>query len=126
MSKTINVAVPSMGKGGLDAERSSHFGRCDCFSILSFDEKKKFIECRIVENPPHVEGGCLAPVNLLAARKVNAIVVGGIGGRPLAGFQSVGIEVLVSEGDYVKDVKENFEKGKVSPISADFVCGGHH
>lgn len=126
MSKNINVAVPSMGKGGLDAERSSHFGRCDGFSILSFDEKKKFIECRIVENPPHVEGGCLAPVNLLAANNVDAIVVCGIGGRPLAGFQSAGIEVLVSDGNLVKDVKENYEKGKVSPISANFACGGHH
>lgn len=126
MSKTIKVAVPSMGKGGLDAERSSHFGRCDCFSLLTFDENKKFVECSVIANPPHVDGGCMAPVNLLAANKVNAIVVGGIGGRPLAGFNSVGIEVLVSDGDFVKNVKENYEAGKVAPISSDFVCGGHH
>lgn len=126
MSKTIRVAVPSIGNGGLEAQRSPHFGRCDCFSILTFDEKNKFVECKVIENPPHVEGGCLAPVNLLAANKVNAIVVGGIGGRPLAGFKSVGIDVLVTGGDFVKDVRENYEKGKVAPISDDFVCGGHH
>jgi len=126
MSETIKIAVPSIGKGGLDAERSSHFGRCDCFSVLNFDENKKFVDCSIIQNPPHVDGGCLTPVNLLAANKVNAIVVGGIGGRPLAGFQSVGIEVLICEGNYVKDVRRNYESGKIAPISSEFVCGGHH
>jgi len=126
MSKDIRIAVPSNEKGGLEAERSGHFGRCDCFTVLIYDKDKKFKSVEIVENPPHVEGGCLTPVNLLASHKVSAIVVGGIGGRPLAGFQSVGIEVLVSDGTHVKDVKENYEKGKVSPISAEHVCGGHH
>lgn len=115
-----------MEKGGLEAERSGHFGRCDCFTVLIYDKDKKFKGVEMIENPPHVEGGCLAPVNILASKKVNAIVVVGIGGRPLAGFQSAGIEVLVSDGSRVKDVKENYENGKVSAISAGHVCGGHH
>jgi predicted Fe-Mo cluster-binding NifX family protein len=35
----------------------------------------------------------MVPVNLLAQHKVNALVVGGIGMRPLMGFRQVGINV---------------------------------
>ena len=34
MSETMKLAVPSMGEGGLEAERSGHFGHCDCFTIV--------------------------------------------------------------------------------------------
>ncbi|MEZ7891293.1 MAG: NifB/NifX family molybdenum-iron cluster-binding protein [Candidatus Wallbacteria bacterium] len=125
MSKKIKVAVPSLIPGGLDAERSGHFGRCDCFTLLKYDENKKFEGAEIVQNPPHVEGGCLAPVNLLAQNGATAIVVQGIGMRPLTGFRNAGIEVLICDGSHVKDVKENYEKGNVSEITENHVCGGH-
>lgn len=61
----MKLAVPTMGQGGLDGERSGHFGHCDCFTIV--DIKNGNIEnVSILENPPHIEGGCLRPVNLLA------------------------------------------------------------
>jgi len=121
----MRLAVPSMAPGGIDAERSGHFGRCDFFTILNFDDDKKYTGCDIVENPPHVEGGCLAPVNLLAGHEVDAIVVMGIGMRPLMGFKSVGIQVLVSEGGVVSEVRDHFVKGEVGAIQENQVCGGH-
>ena len=41
MSKenTTVLAVPSNGAGGLEAERSGHFGRCDCFTIVEIAER---------------------------------------------------------------------------------------
>lgn len=88
----MKLAVPTMGQGGLDGERSGHFGHCDCFTIV--DIKNGNIEnVSILENPPHIEGGCLRPVNLLADAGVNTLIAAGMGARPLMGFQGVGITV---------------------------------
>jgi predicted Fe-Mo cluster-binding NifX family protein len=92
MESVMKLAVPTMGQGGLDGERSGHFGHCDCFTIV--DIKNGNIEnVSILENPPHIEGGCLRPVNLLADAGVNTLIAAGMGARPLMGFQGVGITV---------------------------------
>ena len=53
---------------------------------------------RSCTNAPHTEGGCMAPVLVLAEHNVDAIVVDGIGGRPLMGFNQVGIAVHAGVG----------------------------
>ena len=91
--KTIRIAIPSELPGGLDAQRAGHFGRCACFTLVDVvDEEVRDVE--ILQNAPHTEGGCMAPVLVLAENNVDAIVVQGIGGRPLMGFNQVGIAVL--------------------------------
>lgn len=92
MEGVLKLAVPTTGEGGLECERSGHFGHCDCFTIV--DIKDGEIEnVTVLANPPHAEGGCLRPVNLLADNGVNALVAGGMGMRPLMGFQDVGITI---------------------------------
>lgn len=121
----IVLAVPSNGQGGLDAERSGHFGRCDCFTVVEIADGA-IVDTRIVANPPHVEGGCLRPVNLLAGEGVNALVVGGIGGRPLAGFNDAGITVYFdNQVPLVRTIAELVAEGKVEVIDPSYVCGGH-
>jgi predicted Fe-Mo cluster-binding NifX family protein len=118
------VAIPSMNPGGLEAMRSGHFGHCDVFTLVH-TENGEVTEISIVENPPHVQGGCAAPVNLLHQTGAHAIVVGGIGMRPLMGFRQVGIEVYFGpEGETVGMVVEDLLKGKLQLISNQQVCGG--
>ncbi len=118
------LAIPSMAPGGLEAARSGHFGRCDVFTMIHLEDGA-VSQCRVVSNVEHSEGGCLVPVNLLQKEGATSIVVGGIGMRPLMGFKSVGIDVLVGAGDTVGDVVELYLKGEVRPISENDVCGGH-
>jgi len=92
MTDTMRLAVPTNGEGGLEGERSEHFGHCDCFTLVDIEDGK-VKSVSILQNPAHEEGGCLRPVGLLSEAGVNAIVAGGMGGRPLAGFQDAGIEV---------------------------------
>lgn len=125
MSERIVLAVPSMGEGGMDVERSGHFGRCDCFTVVDIVDGA-VAGVRIVANPPHVDGGCLTPVNLLAGEGVNALVVGGIGGRPLAGFNDAGIVVYFdNERPLVSDAVAALIAGEVEIIDPGYVCGGH-
>ncbi len=118
------IAVPSIEKGGLDGVRAGHFGHCDVFTLIDV-ENGEIIEVSTIQNQAHVQGGCMVPVNLLAENKVNALIVGGIGMRPLMGFKQVGIEVYHdSERTDIRPVVEDLIAGKLSIIADNQVCGG--
>ncbi|MBI5440625.1 MAG: NifB/NifX family molybdenum-iron cluster-binding protein [Deltaproteobacteria bacterium] len=123
MNETL-IAVPSMAPGGLDAQRSGHFGRCDAFTLVSIREGA-VVGSRVVPNAEHSEGGCLVPVRILHREGARSVVVGGIGMRPLMGFQDAGIQVLVGPGERVRDVVDAYLSGLVRPIGDSDVCGAH-
>jgi predicted Fe-Mo cluster-binding NifX family protein len=118
------IAVPSVGKGGLEGQRSEHFGHCDTFTLVDV-ENGNIGNVTVVSNAEHSEGGCLVPVNLLASHKVNAIIVAGIGMRPLTGFQQAGIDVYHdSVNPAIKPVVEDLIAGKLQVISSNQTCQG--
>jgi len=121
---TVRVAFPSEGNGGLDGRRAGHFGHCDVFTCI--DVEDGLIKgVSILPNREHVQGGCMVPVNLLAANRVNALVVGGIGMRPLIGFRQVGIEVYHDDQRVeIRPVIEDFIAGILPKINDSQVCGG--
>jgi len=118
------IAVPSVGKGGLDGQRSQHFGHCDAFTLVDVKDGK-ISNVTVINNSAHQEGGCLVPVNTLSNYKVNALVVSGIGLRPLTAFNEVGIDVYhdATCAD-IKPVVESLITGNLSIISRDQTCGG--
>nr|WP_306548764.1 NifB/NifX family molybdenum-iron cluster-binding protein [Desulfobulbus sp.] len=122
----VRLAIPSEGQGGLDGMRAGHFGHCDVFTCIDVEDGQ-IKQVSILANKEHVQGGCMVPVNLLAEAGVNALVVGGIGMRPLMGFKQVGIEVY-HDGvrPEIRPVVEDFVAGKLQHISNDQVCGGGH
>lgn len=118
------IAIPSVAKGGLDGQRSGHFGHCDVFTLVDV-ENGVIKEVSTVPNQSHVQGGCMVPVNLLAGHKVNALIVGGIGMRPLMGFRQAGIDVFHEENrPDIRPVVEDLIAGKLPLIGDDQVCGG--
>ncbi|MBN1904830.1 MAG: NifB/NifX family molybdenum-iron cluster-binding protein [Deltaproteobacteria bacterium] len=118
------IAVPSMDKGGLDGQRAGHFGHCDVFTLVDVKDGK-IDQVTTISNREHVQGGCMVPVNLLAEHNVNALVVGGIGMRPLMGFRQVGINVYHdATRPEIRPVVEDLIAGKLPVISDDQVCGG--
>ena len=123
--KTL-LAVPSCLPGGLDAEMGMHFGHCDIYTLVEIEDGK-ILNVSTMDNPPHQQGGCLAPVQLLAQAGVKALLAGGMGMRPLMGFQQVGVDVYFA-GQYptVGAAVQAFLEGKLPPFSTDFTCGGGH
>ncbi len=118
------IAIPSIETGGLDGKRSGHFGHCDVFTLV--DVKGGEIESvTTISNQSHVQGGCMVPVNLLAEHKVKALIVGGIGMRPLMGFRQVGIDVYYDETRHeIRPVVEDLIAGRLPRIEENQVCGG--
>jgi predicted Fe-Mo cluster-binding NifX family protein len=79
-------------------------------------------EVGILHNAAHSEGGCMAPVLLLAEHKVDAIVVDGIGGRPLMGFNQVGIAVHAGVGGDVQTAVHAFIQGGLPVVGLEGAC----
>lgn len=119
------IAVPSIFPGGLDVGVSPHFGQCDVYTLIEI-VGSHIEDVSILPSLPHQHGGCLEPVRMLADMKVTAILVGGIGMRPLTGFNNAGITVYqantkLSVLDAVISVLERTAK----EFTSSDACGGH-
>lgn len=120
------VAVPTAEPGGMDAPVDAHFGHCAMYTLVKIaDGEVKDVSS--VPSCPHVQGGCMAPVNYLADLNVKALISGGMGMRPLMGFNQVGIQVYHGSGaPTVKAAVEAFLHESLPVFTVDQTCGGGH
>ncbi|MGI6220848.1 MAG: NifB/NifX family molybdenum-iron cluster-binding protein [Coriobacteriales bacterium] len=118
----MKIAIPTIGKGGLGAERSGHFGHCDVFSIVEISDGK-VVGISELENPPHEEGGCTRPVKLLYEAGIDGIVAAGMGMRPMRAFADAGISVYYdTQTPNVGDVARLVAAGKVPVMTPENAC----
>jgi predicted Fe-Mo cluster-binding NifX family protein len=118
---TNRIAIPTAGGGGLAAHVDPHFGRCQCFTIVELNDGQPG-KILLLDNPPHQD--CLQPVQLLANHGVSALVVAGIGMRPLAGFMQAGITVYAGNAETAGELVQQFTSGQLQPFDTSQVCGG--
>ena len=125
MSKSV-VAVPSALPGGMEAGMGMHFGHCDIYTIVEVEDGKVLGQSALPPIP-HQQGGCMAPVQYLAQHGVTALLAGGMGMRPLMGFNQMGIQVFFA-GDQpnVGKAVEAFCAGRLAPFTVENTCGGGH
>lgn len=120
------IAIPSTLPGGLEAGVGAHFGHCDLYTIVDVKEGQ-VAEVGTLPNVPHAQGGCLAPVNYLAQNGVTVLISGGMGLRPLMGFNQAGIEVYRgAEAPSVDAAVKAFLRGDLQRFSREHTCGGGH
>ena len=120
------LAIPSANPGGLEAGMGMHFGHCDVFTLVAI-ENGQVKDVRTLANPPHAQGGCLAPVQLLAGKGVKALLAGGMGYRPLMAFNQVGIRVFYAgQLPTVGEGVNAFLAGQLPEFSQEHTCHGGH
>lgn len=120
----VLIAVPSENPGGLKSALGAHFGHCDLYTLVSV-EAGEICQVDVVPNVPHQQGGCMAPVQYLASKGVQQLIAGGMGLRPLMGFNQVGIDVY--HGGMARTVGEAVAsaiEGKLMPFRQEHTCGG--
>jgi predicted Fe-Mo cluster-binding NifX family protein len=121
---SVLIAVPSENPGGLDAGLGAHFGHCDLYTLISIQDGV-IQDVRVVPNVPHQQGGCMAPVQYLAGKGVQQLIAGGMGLRPLMGFNQVGIQVLHGgEARTVGEAVQSAIAGKLPQFQQMHTCGG--
>ena len=120
------IAIPTAAPGGMDAAIDAHFGHCATYTLVDV-ENGSIKGVTVVPSCPHVQGGCMAPVNYLADNKVQALISGGMGMRPLMGFNQVGIQVYHGSGaPTVNAAVQAFLHASLPVFTVDQTCGGGH
>ena len=120
--ENVLLAVPSSGPGGMDAEVNAHFGHCDVYTIVKIEDGK-ITDTKVIPSLPH--GDCLAPVKFLADQGVKALISGGMGMRPLSGFQQNGIDVFHGQGkNSVSEAVNALIAGELPVFPAAAACTG--
>ncbi len=118
------IAIPSAQPGGLEAALGAHFGHCELYTLVSV-ENDKVKDVHVVPNVPHQQGGCMAPVNYLSKKGVKKLIAGGMGLRPLMGFNQVGIEVYFGgQAQTVGEAVIAILASKLRQFSQEHTCGG--
>lgn len=123
----MKLAIPSNNPGGLEAARSDHFGHCEVFTVVSLAPDNTVADVETIVNHGHQAGGCMTPVKILHDANVKAIVVGGLGARPMQGFAQVGIEVYFAGANSTGDVAslvQLFVDGQLPRMQPTQVCQG--
>ena len=118
------IAIPSQTPGGLEAGLGAHFGHCDVYTVVTVDDGQ-IADVKVIPNVPHQQGGCMAPVQHLASNGVNQLIAGGMGLRPLMGFNQVGIQVYF--GGNTRTVGEAVQAmlaGQLPEFQQQHTCGG--
>ena len=122
----MKIAIPSVLPGGLEAQVGAHFGHCDCYTLVDVEDGA-VVKSEVIPSCAHEHGGCLAPVNYLADRGVTVLLAGGMGMRPLTGFNQAGITVYFeNQTPIVGDAAKLVAAGSVPVMSADNACNHHH
>ncbi|MCF8040700.1 MAG: NifB/NifX family molybdenum-iron cluster-binding protein [Desulfarculaceae bacterium] len=118
------VALPSNAPGGMDAGLGAHFGHCDLYTLVEVEDGQ-IKDTKVVPNVPHQQGGCMAPVQYLAGQGVKVLIAGGMGMRPLMGFNQVGIDVYFGgESTTVNEAVQALLQGNLPRFTQQFTCGG--
>lgn len=123
------IAIPSEGQGGLDSPLGAHFGHCALYTLVQVEGGAvKSVET--IPNVPHAQGGCMAPVQHLQSHGVEILIAGGMGMRPLMGFNQVGIEVYFGGPAHtVGEAVAALIAGELQAFTQQHTCGGgggHH
>mgnify|MGYP006283212967 FL=1 len=118
------VAIPSSHPGGLDAMLGAHFGHCDLYTLVTLEDKT-IQSVDVIPCVPHQQGGCMAPVQYLADNGTQALIAGGMGFRPLMGFNQVGIAVYFGgESRSVGEAVQAYLEERLPEFRQEHTCGG--
>ncbi len=114
------IGIPSDGPE-LSDTISDHFGHCRYFVGIEIDEEKNVKKLFSLQNNGHA--GCMEPVNNMKQRSVTDMIVGGIGGRPYAGFTHYGIGLFKGVKGTLSENIQLFLQGNLQSLNEP-ICAG--
>jgi len=120
------ISIPSMSDSGLESDVCAHFGSCEYFTIIDVQDKAIAEIKTVINMSPDGEHNCAAPSIILKSHNVEAVLVSGIGGRPLMSLMEKKIKVFAGARDKVSDAVQNYNNGLLQELSTNGTCNCSH
>lgn len=118
----MQICFPVEVDKGLESEVFGHFGSAPFFVV--FDTEMKSIHTINNQDLGHVHGMC-NPLKALNGKRVDAIVVGGIGAGAINKLNEMGIKVFKALNGSVQENLGFFEASTLTEMTVKQACGGH-
>ena len=114
----MKICVTSEGSS-LDSKVDPRFGRCQHFIIVESDS----LDFEAIENPniDSTGGAGIQSAQLVASKKVKAVITGNVGPNAFQTLQAAGIEVFTGASGTVKEAVEKYNKGEFKSVSGPSV-----
>jgi predicted Fe-Mo cluster-binding NifX family protein len=104
----MKICLSSQGNT-LDSQVDPRFGRCQYFIIV--DSETLAFEAIKNQNIDAMGGAGIQSGQLVAGKKVQAVLTGNVGPNAFQTLQAVGIEVITGISGSVKEAIEKYKKG---------------
>jgi predicted Fe-Mo cluster-binding NifX family protein len=119
----MKVCFPIEQDRGMESLPYAHFGSAPYFLVYDTESRQaKTIDNR---DEHHAHGAC-NPLKALAGDTVDALVVGGIGSRAIAGLNRLGIKVYRATPGTIRENIARLEKKELVEWAPDDGCGQRH
>lgn len=118
----MKIAFPTQMNTGLQSIVYGHFGSAPFFVVADTADNST----DSFENPDrvHLHGQC-QPLKALNGRKIDAVVVGGIGSSALRRLNSAGVRVYRAVKGTVADNLSLITAGQLPEFDITHTCSGH-
>ncbi|WP_457562490.1 NifB/NifX family molybdenum-iron cluster-binding protein [Caminibacter pacificus] len=121
----MRVVIPTSTPDGLLAKRGAHFGKAPFYVIVDI-ENGEIKDVNFTQNPGHAGGACGNAVMNIKNLGADALIVVGIGHRPLEGFKQAGIKVYYDDiSPTVEEAINRLLSGETQEIRPENACGVH-
>jgi predicted Fe-Mo cluster-binding NifX family protein len=118
----MRICIPTATAEGIKATAYEHFGSAPYFTI--YDTAAKTAEVVGNGDQHHAHGMC-HPLAMLEGRRIEAVVVAGIGARALQRLNEGGIRVYRTIPGTVEEISGKLETGELEEMTLENSCAGH-
>jgi predicted Fe-Mo cluster-binding NifX family protein len=118
----MKICIPTMDDLGLEGKVSGHFGSAPFFTLVDTESGA----CEIIDKGGHGhDHGACAPVDLLKAHELDAVVCMGMGRGAIMRLGQAGLSIFFAESEKVSDVVAAAREGRLRALSPQDACAGH-
>jgi predicted Fe-Mo cluster-binding NifX family protein len=121
----VIIAIPSVGKGGLNDEICPRFGRCTSFTFVELEKNEITAVKTIPNHAINAMGGAgVQATQIVGNNGANFVIVGFLGPNAANALRALNIKILhfLDEKMTVKEVLDLYIEGKLQEISSPNVA----
>lgn len=118
----MKVGFPVQQDEGVESMVYGHFGSAPVFIVV--DTEGQGVQRLDNQGLHHVHGAC-NPVMALGGQRIDALIVGGIGGGAITRLNAMGVKVYQAQAETVRENLVLLKERQLQEISMQNACRAH-